>query len=91
MSNPTQKGLALGGRARCALFTNSSITCGYLSGIKYALYLRPFSSYSIMFSEVASPRLMSRTIGLGLLVQNLFGLALNLLIPYLIQYARIST
>ncbi|KAK0512756.1 hypothetical protein JMJ35_004773 [Cladonia borealis] len=38
-----------------------------------------------LFSEIASPRLRSRTIGLGLVVQNLFGLALNLLIPYLIN------
>ena len=66
--------------------------------MKCTLHLRPLLTlYNsavgpityTLFSEIASPRLRSRTIGLGLVVQNLFGLALNLLIPYLIKYARI--
>ena len=98
MSSPTPEGLALGGKARCVRFTNSSITCGCLSGSKCALYLRTLLTFYnsavgpityTLFSEIASPRLRSRTIGLGLVVQNLFGLTLNLLIPYLITYAPI--
>ena len=39
-----------------------------------------------LFSEIPSPQLRSRTIALGLVVQSVFGLVLNLIIPYLIKY-----
>lgn len=38
-----------------------------------------------IFAEIPSSRLRSRTIGLGILTQNLFGIILSIAIPYLIN------
>jgi MFS transporter, SP family, general alpha glucoside:H+ symporter len=38
-----------------------------------------------LFAEIPSPRLRSRTVGLGIVVQNVFGIVMNIVVPLLIN------
>lgn len=38
-----------------------------------------------LFAEISSPRLRSRTVGLGIVVQNSFGVLMNIVVPLLIN------
>ncbi|KAH7069882.1 general substrate transporter [Paraphoma chrysanthemicola] len=59
-----------------------SLACGVYDFI-YFLTVGPMT-YTIL-SEVSSPILRSRTVGLGFVVQNVFYLTLSILIPFLIN------
>lgn len=59
------------------------IACIIIFSFIYQLTLGPIS-YTLL-SEVSSSRLRSRTIGLGIVVQSIFGIILNIVIPLMIS------
>lgn len=59
------------------------VACIILFSFIYLLTLGP-TSYTLL-SEVSSSRLRSRTIGLGIVVQSIFGIILNIVIPLMIS------
>ena len=63
--------------------TYGQVVCIIIFAFSFLLTIGP-SSFAL-YAEVPSSRLRSRTIGLGVLVQNLFGIVLNIVIPLLIS------
>ncbi|KAL5325773.1 hypothetical protein ACEPPN_006906 [Leptodophora sp. 'Broadleaf-Isolate-01'] len=59
------------------------VACIILFAFIYLLTIGPVG-YAL-FAEVSSSRLRSRTVGLGIVVQNLFGILMHIVIPLLIN------
>jgi len=61
----------------------AQVVCLILFSFTYLFTIGPVS-YTL-FAEVSSPRLRSRTVGLGVVVQNLWGILMNIVVPLLIN------
>jgi SP family general alpha glucoside:H+ symporter-like MFS transporter len=59
------------------------VACIFLFACIYFLTVGPMAW--TIFAEVASSRLRSRTVGLGIVVQSLFGVLLNIVVPLMIK------
>ncbi|TVY81109.1 General alpha-glucoside permease [Lachnellula suecica] len=59
------------------------VTCVILFAFVYLLTIGPMGW--TLFAEVSSARLRSRTVGLGIVVQNSFGVLMNIVVPLLIN------
>lgn len=59
------------------------VACVVVFAFVYLLTIGPMS-WSL-FAEISSARLRSRTVGLGIVVQNFFGITMNVLVPLMIN------
>lgn len=59
------------------------VTCIVLFAFVYLLTIGPVG-YAL-FAEISSPKLRSRTVGLGIVVQNVFGVLMNIVVPLMIN------
>ncbi|CAG8978802.1 hypothetical protein HYALB_00012636 [Hymenoscyphus albidus] len=59
------------------------VTCIILFAFVYLMTIGPMGW--TLFAEISSPRLRSRTVGLGIVVQNSFGVLMNIIVPLLIS------
>lgn len=59
------------------------VACVVLFTYLYFLSVGPMAW--TIFAEISSSRLRSRTVGLGIVVQNLFGILLNIVVPLMIN------
>jgi hypothetical protein len=59
------------------------VTCIIIFAFIYLLTIGPMGW--TLFAEVSSSRLRSRTVGLGIVVQNSFGVVMNIIVPLLIN------
>lgn len=59
------------------------VTCIIIFAFIYLSTIGPIGF--ALFAEISSPRLRSRTVALGIVVQNLFGVLMNIVVPLLIN------